>query len=74
MARFGLFSVFLLLGGILPLLAVKSSDDSSPKARALHFRSIVVDTHDDTTQRLLDPQFDLSVRHADGNVDIPRMR
>jgi membrane dipeptidase len=73
-ARFGLFSVCLLLGGILPLLAVKSSDGISPKARALHFRSIVVDTHDDTTQRLLDPQFDLGVRHADGNVDIPRMR
>ena len=74
MARFGLFSVCLLLGGILPLLAVKSSDEVSPKARALHFRSIVVDTHDDTTQRMLDPQFDLGVRHADGNVDIPRMR
>lgn len=74
MARFGLFSVCLLLGGILPLLAVKSSDGVSPKARALHFRSIVVDTHDDTTQRMLDPQFDLGVRHADGNVDIPRMR
>jgi membrane dipeptidase len=73
-ARFGLFSVCLLLGGILPLLAVKSSDGVSPKARALHFRSIVVDTHDDTTQRMLDPQFDLGVRHADGNVDIPRMR
>jgi membrane dipeptidase len=73
-ARFGLFSVCLLLGGILPLLAVKSSDEVSPKARALHFRSIVVDTHDDTTQRLLDPRFDLGVRHTDGNVDIPRMR
>jgi len=56
------------------LLAVKTSDGISPKARALHFRSIVVDTHDDTTQRMLDPKFDLGVRHADGNVDIPRMR
>ena len=43
-------------------------------ARKLHFDSIVVDTHDDTTQRLLDPSFDLSVRHADGSIDIPRMR
>ena len=56
------------------MLAVKTSDGISPKARALHFRSIVVDTHDDTTQRMLDPKFDLGVRHADGNVDIPRMR
>ena len=45
---------------------MKSPDDISPKARALHFRSIVVDTHDDTTQRMLDPQFDLGARHPDG--------
>ena len=30
----------------------------SPQARELHSQSIVVDTHDDTTQRLLDPKFD----------------
>jgi membrane dipeptidase len=64
----------LLLGGTVPLLVVKSADDISVKARALHFGSIVVDTHDDTTQRLLDPKFDLGVRHPDGNVDIPRTR
>ena len=58
----------------MPLQAVKTSDEISPKARELHFRSIVVDTHDDTTQRLLDPKFDLGVRHTDGNIDIPRMR
>ena len=43
-------------------------------ARKLHFDAIVVDTHDDTTQRLLDPAFDLGARHADGSIDIPRMR
>src|SRR5216684_988218 len=73
-ARSGLLVLGLVLGGILPLLAVKTSDDVSPKGRELHFRSIVVDTHDDTTQRLLDPKFDLGVRHTDGNIDIPRMR
>ncbi len=46
----------------------------SGEARALHFDSIVVDTHDDTTQRLLDPDFDLGEGHADGAIDIPRMR
>ncbi|HUO35887.1 MAG TPA: dipeptidase [Candidatus Acidoferrum sp.] len=45
----------------------------SPAAR-LHFSSIVVDTHDDTTQRLLEPHFDIAARHADGSIDIPRMR
>lgn len=74
MARFALLVLCLLPGGILPLQAVKTSDEISPKARELHFRSIVVDTHDDTTQRLRDPKFDLGVRHTDGNIDIPRMR
>ena len=43
-------------------------------ARALHFDAIVIDTHDDTTQRMLDPAFDLGARHKDGSIDIPRMR
>ena len=46
----------------------------SDQAKKLQSSSIVIDTHDDTTQRLLDPKFDLSVRHPDGNIDIPRMR
>jgi membrane dipeptidase len=46
----------------------------SDQARKLQSTSIVIDTHDDTTQRLLDPKFDLSVRNSDGNIDIPRMR
>jgi membrane dipeptidase len=75
MARLGLFLICCSLGGIVPLLALTpQSEPITQKARALHFNSIVVDTHDDTTQRLLDPKFDLSVRHTDGSIDIPRMR
>src|SRR6266446_7369136 len=51
-----------------------AADTISEKARKLHFSSIVVDTHDDTTQRLLDGNFDLTARNADGSIDIPRMR
>jgi membrane dipeptidase len=51
-----------------------SSDTISERAKKLHFSCIVVDTHDDTTQRLLDDKFDLSVRHSEGSIDIPRMR
>jgi hypothetical protein len=41
---------------------------------AVHSRAIV-DSHDDTTQRLLfDKTFDISKRQKTGNVDIPRMR
>src|SRR6266487_3758597 len=46
----------------------------SEKAKKLHFSSIIVDTHDDTTQLLLDPKFDLGVRQNSGSIDIPRMR
>ena len=46
----------------------------SDQAKKLQSSSIVIDTHDDTTQRLLDPKFDLSLRHNDGNIDIPRMK
>ncbi len=61
-------AIFLILG------ANMNADSVSDKAKQLHFSSIVIDTHDDTTQRLLDPKFDLSIRHADGNIDVPRMR
>ena len=51
-----------------------SGDDVTTRARALHFSSIVVDTHDDTTQRFLDGKFNLGQRAPDGSVDIPRMK
>jgi membrane dipeptidase len=51
-----------------------SAQSVSEKAKKLQSSSIVIDTHDDTTQRLLDPTFDISARHSDGNIDLPRMR
>src|SRR5258707_132400 len=51
-----------------------SADSISERARKLHFSSIVVDTHDDTTQRFLDGKFDLGVRSDTGSIDIPRMK
>jgi membrane dipeptidase len=64
--------LYLLLLLIMPALSPAQS--ISDQAKKLHCSSIVIDTHDDTTQRLLDPHFDLSVRHNDGNIDIPRMK
>jgi membrane dipeptidase len=52
---------------------VKSQAISS-RGRKLHFNSIVVDTHADTTQRLLDNNFDLALRDSRGSIDIPRLR
>jgi membrane dipeptidase len=84
MGRSGLFAIAWVLGGVLSLVAATTESRSqaqsqaqsnvSPQARDLHFQSIVIDTHDDTTQRLLDPNFNFGARHSDGSVDIPRMR
>jgi membrane dipeptidase len=49
-------------------------DGISERAKKLHFSSIVVDTHDDTTQRFLDGKFELGPRDANGSIDIPRMK
>jgi len=69
-----LASVSVCLLGVFLMLVAVSAQSVSEKSKRLQSSSIVVDTHDDTTQRLLDPQFDLAVRHSDGNIDIPRMR
>jgi membrane dipeptidase len=58
--------------------AAQSSSADPPisaRARQVHERAIVVDTHDDTTQRLVgDPTFNIAARNTTGNIDIPRMR
>ena len=60
-------------GGSLLVMSL-AADSISEKAKKLHFSSVVMDTHDDTTQRMLDPKFDLGERHSDGSIDIPRMK
>lgn len=65
---------FILLAVVIGCSLANPTLAFSSKAKSLHFSSIVIDTHDDTTQRLLDPAFDVGTRHIDGNVDIPRMR
>ena len=60
-------ALLLLAGGA-------RADDVADRARNLHFSSIVIDTHDDTTQRFADAAFDIGKRNPDGHVDIPRIR
>ena len=64
----------ILVSAAAFLAAAVTADDISAHARKLHFSSIVVDTHDDTTQRFRDGKFDLGPRNAAGSIDIPRMR
>src|SRR4029077_6991549 len=69
-----------LLGGGMCLLAgmvlagAMAADGISERAKRLHFSSLVIDTHDDTTQRFLDSRFGLGERNALGSIDIPRMK
>ena len=50
------------------------ADELSPRARDIHFSSLVFDTHADTPQRMFFDQLDLGRRDAEGCVDIPRLR
>jgi membrane dipeptidase len=63
----GVSSVWLAALGV-------AGDSIADRAHKLHFSSILVDTHDDTTQRFLDGKFDLGERNAAGSIDIPRMK
>lgn len=50
------------------------ADDISERASKLHFSSIVIDTHDDTTQRFFTNDYDIGKQNSEGHVDIPRMK
>jgi len=70
-------TTLLALVAASTLVAQQAGQDEvvPPRARDLHTRAIVIDTHDDTTQRMMsDPSFDLGARGGTGSIDIPRMR
>ncbi len=54
--------------------ASAAADSTERRARELHFRSLVVDTHVDVAQRYFFERFDMGRRDAEGSVDIPRLR
>src|SRR5215467_7025605 len=66
--------ICVLLVNFAPLLAPVRGDEIAERARRLHFSSIVLDTHDDTTQRFFSKTYDLAKRNPDGSIDIPRMK
>ncbi len=73
-ALLSLSLLFLVLGPQTMTSQSKANTNISLQARHLHFSSIVVDTHVDTTQRFIDGDFDLAPRNGKGSVDIPRMK
>ncbi len=58
---------------LLLLLGAFPACNRTPPA-SLHHDAIVIDTHIDVPQRLLDEDFDLAPRDAYGHIDIPRMK
>jgi membrane dipeptidase len=63
-----------LLACLSLIIFTTAADSVSDQAKKLHFSSIVLDTHDDTTQNFFDKTFDLGKRNTIGHIDIPRMR
>ena len=68
-------AILVVLLAIPAFVLTQSGTQVSDRAKQLHDRAIVVDSHDDTTQRLVyDKTFTIDARNANGNIDIPRMR
>lgn len=55
-------------------LAAQKTGGIPERARKLHFSSIVLDTHIDTTLRLRRPGWKFTEEHKEGHVDLPRMK
>ncbi|MGB2629393.1 MAG: dipeptidase [Candidatus Acidiferrum sp.] len=70
-------SITLFVAVCLAIVVAKNSistDTISEQSRKLHFSSIVLDTHDDTTQLFFNADYDLARHNPIGQVDIPRMQ
>ena len=70
-------SITLFVAVCLAIVVGKNSistDTISEQSMKLHFSSIVLDTHDDTTQLFFNADYDLARRNPIGQVDIPRMQ
>ena len=65
--------LFLTLG-VVPSLGAQDTPDIKARVKAIQKSAIVIDTHDDTPQRMLWADFDMGHRDAEGDIDIPRMR
>ena len=63
----------VVLLGIAASSAAQTVVDPNRLARLLQ-RAIILDLHDDTTQMVIDENYDLAKQHDHGQVDLPRLR
>ncbi|MBI1765533.1 MAG: membrane dipeptidase [Acidobacteria bacterium] len=69
-----MISIFCLLAlAALPAFA-QQPDKIAEKAKKIHFSSIVIDTHIDTTPRLQREGWKFTDEHTDNALDLPRMK
>src|SRR5829696_2940416 len=66
-----LLFALLLLQGLAA--TAQQKDGIAEKARKIHFSSIVLDTHIDTTPKL-QRDWKFTEEHKDGAIDLPRMK
>ncbi|MBI1746289.1 MAG: membrane dipeptidase [Acidobacteria bacterium] len=65
---------FGLLLLAVPYVFAQKDEALSSRAHRLHFSSIVLDTHIDTTPKLQKADWKFTDEHKEGHVDLPRMR
>lgn len=66
-----LISISIFLSSSVSL--AQKNDAISERARKIHFSSIVIDTHIDTTPKL-QTEWKFTEEHKDGHIDLPRMK
>jgi len=59
---------------LMTFCAMAQTKIDAQRVEHLLQRAVVLDLHDDTTQMMVDEGYDLTERHAYGQVDVPRMR
>ena len=74
MTKWNLWLVLIGMLSVSSWLALEVGSDGSRKARQVHFSSLVLDTHIDTTLKLKDQSWDFSQEHTTGHVDLPRLK
>jgi len=75
--RFAVLPMLLTLAATLPSLSQTADAKLQAKARAIHEKAFVLDTHQDTPSNLIKPGFDLTKDHTpddEAQVDFPKMK
>ncbi|HWC77051.1 MAG TPA: membrane dipeptidase, partial [Blastocatellia bacterium] len=65
--------VFVAVTILTPVSSAQNGDPITARARRIHFSSLVLDTHIDTTPKL-QTEWKIDEEHNTGHIDLPRMK